>query len=70
MIRWWFMRWCFSRQILGYDEPPTVKPAWHVLVQDLVLTLEEFKHFYRDTERIMQERDLKLVCLGEKDNIL
>ena len=36
----------------------------HVLVQDLVLTLEEFKHFYRDTERIMQARDLKLVCLG------
>mmetsp|Transcript_46243 Transcript_46243/g.100709 ORF Transcript_46243/g.100709 Transcript_46243/m.100709 type:complete len:128 (+) Transcript_46243:47-430(+) len=29
--------------------------------EDLVLTLEEFKHFYRDTERIMQERDLKLV---------
>ena len=25
------------------------------------MTLEEFKHFYRDTERIMQERDLKLV---------
>ena len=29
--------------------------------EDLVLTLEEFKHFYRDTERIMQQRDLKLV---------
>lgn len=26
-----------------------------------MLTLEEFKHFYRDTERIMADRDQKLV---------
>ncbi|CAK9091731.1 unnamed protein product [Durusdinium trenchii] len=37
--------------------------------EDLVLTMEEFKHFYRDTERIMEQRDLKLVCRGTQDSV-